>query len=322
MIQQNLAGPAVRGVYAYPRLSKTDLWFMRIGGDGLGNLLFNWARCLAASRRQGWPMVWPTWKSYKPKNKRVNPYDHRVYADLFQPTGDYLHGWRKAAVLASRRWIGEADAAEVPPARRCVVQFRGMGGKFEPFLDQLELIRAELLAMTRKPHLAGYAPDPKAPIGIHVRRGDFVWQPDVETMVEKDNSALPIEWYAATLQAVRECIGKPVPARVFSDGTDDELARLVGMPAVRRVEFGSSLADLLALSRCSLIIASGSTFSMWASYLHQVPTIWHPGKLLQKVHLVDRGQEVEWYPGRDLPGWLGEVLSGAATARVQSGQAT
>ena len=39
-------------VFAYPRLSKTDLLFVRIGGNGLGNLMFTWARCLAAAQRQ------------------------------------------------------------------------------------------------------------------------------------------------------------------------------------------------------------------------------------------------------------------------------
>ena len=86
-------------VYAFPRLSKTDLWFVRIGGDGLGNLLFNWARCLSVSRHNGWRMVWPTWKSHKPKNRRVNPYDHRLYDDLFRPTESYVHGIAKPLVL-------------------------------------------------------------------------------------------------------------------------------------------------------------------------------------------------------------------------------
>lgn len=60
-------------VFAFPRLSKTDLLFIRVGGNGLGNLMFTWARCLAASQRHGWQMVWPTWQSFKPKNWRVNP---------------------------------------------------------------------------------------------------------------------------------------------------------------------------------------------------------------------------------------------------------
>ena len=34
-------------VFAYPRLSKTDLLFLRLGGNGLGNLMFAWARALS-----------------------------------------------------------------------------------------------------------------------------------------------------------------------------------------------------------------------------------------------------------------------------------
>jgi hypothetical protein len=56
--------------------------------------MLTWARRLAASERQGWRMVWPTWPSFKPKNWRVNPYDHRTYSDLFQPDELYITGWR------------------------------------------------------------------------------------------------------------------------------------------------------------------------------------------------------------------------------------
>ncbi|MEJ2534802.1 MAG: hypothetical protein P8008_04890, partial [Gammaproteobacteria bacterium] len=219
-------------IYAYPRLSKTDLWFTRIGGDGLGNLLFNWARCLVTARDRGWRVVWPTWKSHKPKNKRVNPYDHRLYDDLFLPTAEYVHGWRKPLVLASRRWMGEAEALAAPPSRSCVVQFRGMAGKFEPFLGEVDWVREQLLAITRPEHLAGYRAERPAPVTIHVRRGDFEWQPDQETRVRKDNSALPIEWYVDALGAVRERLGRPVEAWVFSDGTAAELEPLLREPGV------------------------------------------------------------------------------------------
>ena len=90
-------------IYTYARLSKTDLLCLRIGGNGLGNLLLTWARCLSVSEKHGWQMVWPTWGSFKPKNWRVNPYDHRTYTDLFRATGRYVSGWRKPYRLARHR---------------------------------------------------------------------------------------------------------------------------------------------------------------------------------------------------------------------------
>jgi Glycosyl transferase family 11 len=295
-------------IYAYPRLSKTDLLFIRIGGDGLGNLLFKWARCLAASERHGWRMIWPTWPSFKPKNWRVNPYDHRTYSDLFRPSERYVTGWRKPWCLARYRWIPEeqALAAGAPPGS--VVEFRGMIDKFAPFREDHELVYGELLKITRAQHLAAFAePDP-APIGIHVRRGDFVQQASRDDMQRIDNSLLPLEWYMAALQAVRAAAGRTVRAAVFSDGTAEELAPLLALPAVQRADYGSGLGDMLGLSRSRLLIASGSTFSMWGSYLGQVPAIWHPGKLLQHVLIAQPEREIEWAEGDSLPGWVGSVL--------------
>jgi hypothetical protein len=197
--------------------------------------------------------------------------------------------------------VGEADALAAPPSRSCVVQFRGMAGKFEPFLGEVDWVREQLLAITRPEHLVGYRAERSAPVTIHVRRGDFEWQPDQDTRVRKDNSALPIEWYVDALGAVRERLGRSVEAWVFSDGTAAELEPLLSMPGVARMEYGSAIADMLALSRGRLLIASGSTFSMWASWLGQVPTIWHPGKRLQRLHLEGGDTEIEWAPGDVLP---------------------
>jgi hypothetical protein len=295
-------------VFAYPRLSKTDLLFIRIGGDGLGNLLFKWARCLAASERHGWRMVWPTWPSFKPKNWRVNPYDHRTYADLFTPNARYVSGWRKPWYLARYRWIPEQQALATGAPPGSVVEFRGMAEQFAPFRAEHELVYGELLRIARPLHLAALAePDP-APIGIHVRRGDFVQQASHDAMLRIDNSLLPLEWYMAALQAVRGAAGRMVPAAVYSDGTAEELAPLLALPAVQRVDYGSGLGDMLGLSRSRLLIASGSTFSMWGSYLGQVPAIWHPGKLLQHVLIAQPEREIEWLEGDTLPAWVRSVL--------------
>ena len=294
-------------VFAFPRLSKTDLLFVRIGGNGLGNLMFTWARCLAASERNDWRMLWPTWQSFKPKNWRVNPYDHRTYSDLFQPNERYVTGWRKPWYLARYRWITEKTALERGAPQGSVVEFRGMEGKFAPFREQHELVYGELLKIARPQHLEAFSdPDP-APIGIHVRRGDFVQQSSYGDMVNFNNSLLPLEWYMDALRAVRSITGEETAAYVFSDGTAEELAPLLALPAVERMDYGSGLGDMLGLSRSRMLIASGSTFSMWGSYLGQVPTIWHPQKLLQHVLNEHPEREIEWAPGDPLPDWIRDL---------------
>jgi len=296
-------------IYAFPRLSKTDLLFIRIGGNGLGNLLFTWARCLAASERHGWRMIWPTWRSFKPKNWRVNPYDHRTYSDLFQPNVRYVTGWRKPWYLARHPWIAEADAMNSTVAPGSVIEFRGMKDFFTPFRNEHALVYSELQLIARTQHLAAFSEPNPSPIGIHVRRGDFIQRTDYAEIVSDHNSLLPLDWYIQALQAVRKKAGRDIPAYVFSDGTESELEALLALPRVRRVEYGSGLADILGLSRSRLLIASGSTFSMWGSFLGQIPTIWHPGKLLQPLLIENPERELEWAPGHSLPDWIGALFN-------------
>jgi len=127
-------------------------------------------------------------------------------------------------------------------------------------------------------------------------------------MLDRNNSVLPLEWYIGALKAVRTRAGRDVPAQVFSDGSDEELAGLLALPAVRRMDYGSGLGDMLGLSRSRLLIASGSTFSMWGSYLGQVPAIWHPQKLLQHVLIEHPEREIEWAPGGPLPDWVAQLI--------------
>ena len=306
-------------VYSYARLSKADFAYFRIGGNGLGNLLFTWARCLSRSRQNGWRMIWPAWYSHKPKNKRVNPYDQRTYGDLFSPTADYISGLAKLPHLLFRRRVSESEAELGPPAPGRLVQFRGMAGKFQPFLADLSLVRRELLNMTRPQHLAGFQLADPAPIGLHIRRGDFLQRGSYEETVQRHNSLLPMEWYMAALEQVRARCGQPVPAFVFSDGSAEELAPILAMENVQRVEYGSSIADILALSRSRLLIASDSTFSQWAAYLGQLPAIWHPGKLKDSIILDGAAPEMEWATGDSMPQWVTAVTEKPVTDWARAG---
>src|SRR5208337_4075978 len=48
-------------VYVYPQLHGVDLVFLRIGGVGLGNLLFPFARAVIFAKRYGFRLIAPTW---------------------------------------------------------------------------------------------------------------------------------------------------------------------------------------------------------------------------------------------------------------------
>ena len=75
-----------------------------------------------------------------------------------------------------------------------------------------------------------------------------------------------------------------VPIVVFTDGRPEEVRELTELKGVRYHDRKPAITDLLMLSNADLLLASGrSTFSMWASFLGEMPTIYAPGKMQQRV---------------------------------------
>jgi hypothetical protein len=89
----------------------------------------------------------------------------------------------------------------------------------------------------------------------------------------------PTEWFVATLQLIRVNAGWDVPAAIVSDGRPEELADILTLPAVRYADIGSALGSIWLMSRARLLIGSGgSTFSLWAVFLGQMPAAFPPGQ--------------------------------------------
>ena len=68
---------------------------------------------------------------------------------------------------------------------------------------------------------------------------------------------------------------------------------------------------MLALSRCKVLVSSASTFSMWASFLGQMPTIWFPGQMRQKLIINDKLFEGEMDYNDPLPTSIIQLLNNA-----------
>ena len=93
---------------------------------------------------------------------------------------------------------------------------------------------------------------------------------------------------------------------MFSDGSDVELAPLLTMPGVVRSYYGNALADIVAISKCRLLIGSDSTFSGWGAFLGNVPCVFahlHYGKILPENALMlisDNSEEIGmWMQNRE-----------------------
>lgn len=112
---------------------------------------------------------------------------------------------------------------------------------------------------------------PEPFLGVHVRRGDF----------RQGGLAIDDAWYIrAVSQALRGAFpdgGRP-QIRIFSDAAPQSLRFLAeAFPNVTIQPKAPALLDLLHLSRCAALVGtSRSTFGMWAAFLGQMPSFWHP----------------------------------------------
>lgn len=283
-------------VYAMPEL----------GRYGLTHGLLAWARCRLWCEMHGARMVAPVWFRIRIGPWLRNERDKRSYFLLFHP-GAAITGLHRTWLLATceRREIGpEWPDPPAPGARPLLLRFHNALQQnevksFHQVRGHGAFIRRELEAITRP---AFRPPPPAAPfIAIHVRLGDFSAPASVAALAQgASNSRLPVEWYADRLAALRARLGRDVPAIVFSDGEDAELAPLLALPAVVRPPRQSAITDLLQMGQGACVISSGSGFSLWGAFLGDAARLCFPGQLIVPA-LADARREIESGFGEDLP---------------------
>lgn len=284
-------------LYAYPKLSKWDFSYFRFLGPGLGNLLFPWARSILASQKYGLTPISPTWFQIKVGPILRREADLRFYFDLFKKNPHEISGMRKLFYLLKHSLVTEDYLVYLKSCiyplknETKIVVFEGLKDYFNSMIMEHAFIYDELLKITRNEHKKGLYFDFSKAISVHIRLGDF-----------KGSCATPIQWYIDTLNKLRAEFGRDWPIYIFSDGTDDEIMPVLMLPHTTRLSFGSSLADLLALSKASLLIGSAaSTFSQWASFLGRMPVIWPPDSLKQRFYYNNTLSEIENAQEEELP---------------------
>jgi hypothetical protein len=276
-------------LYGYPDMGRT----------GLAHSLLAWARCALWCRDTGATMLAPRWL-----RPRIGPYlrrerDKRNYFLLFH-SGQYLADPTRAALLLTAdRMFAELDLPKpgYKPTKPTVIVFRNAMADNEKKMFHLvaehgPYLREQLVAMTRPRHIPPRAPSPF--IAAHVRMGDFNVATAEQLKAGATNARIPVEWYASVAQQLRAQLGSNAPVVVFSDGSDAALAPLLSLENVVRSPRQPSITDLLAISQASVLIASGSGFSHWGSFLGNVPRISLTGQALSRfVKLAEREIETD-----------------------------
>jgi len=252
--------------YTFVSLGKFESLGVRLGGAGLGNILFPWATALIYAKNNNLQRIQTTWKNFKIGTFLRKERDKRMYFDLF--TGkDGIGGFKKFFLLnfSSK-----------------VKYFSRMDDLFELFKNEQAFVKQELLKIINPYHLQKANEFDASSIGVHIRMGDFR-NPDNEDVLRKGawNYRLPIQWYKNIISKIREVSDMPI--YIFSDAENTELEEILDIDNCKRAYFGSAISDMIALSRCKVLVSSASTFSMWASFLGQMPTICFPGQMRQKL---------------------------------------
>lgn len=297
--------------YIYPKFSKYELVGVRFGGAGLGNLLFMWSRAIATAKEHDCELIWPTWPSikYGPWIRREK--DKRLYADLFQNRANMIGGIKKYKLLLLSNKIyckkyDEINWNEIH--KNDVIIGKGFGlesGELQMSFDDLQEYQSDI-AMTitkclqkKGKKALGFNADNA--INVHVRLGDFS-AVNLHALANGDNNTrIQIDWYVAIVKKIREAAGWPVQVNVFSDGTDEELAALLVLQNVRRITYGNSIADIVALSKAPVMIPSASSFSLWARFLGECSSISYPNQMKASILSHGTGFEVECATDDALP---------------------
>ncbi len=270
-------------------------------GAGLGTRLFPWARCAIFAQANKIPMLAPQWVQ-----PRVGPllrggidigaYHRQILLlGLFRHPPGTIRRLGKLFVQLTGTRVEEPVRLDethdfAPSDQKVIVTFHGVGDKFERLNGHDQFLLESLQAITRHGWIEFVDGMGSVPIGINVRLGnDFGTARSDEEYYTKGPLKTPVEWFVACLEWLRGMLGYPARAVVVSDGTRAELGPLLDLENVEFIRPGCAISDLLILAKSQLLLASGgSSFSAWASFLGQMPTISHPGQSLSWFRLTNR----------------------------------
>lgn len=240
--------------YIYPFLPavKTTPLF-RIGGNGLANCLFVYAKAIISAKKYNAKIIAPTWFNLSIGTYLRHQADKRHYLGLFN-TKNELTGLSRILKI----WFGEkiTDKQAFEKADSGILIEKGIYDFFEPLRGHSECVREYIIEHVAKDLLKQVdSYDFTQCIAVHVRLGDFAM-----------SRRVPTEWY---LEKMKDHADKHI--LIFSDGTDEELKPYLEIPNAEKAFYGGAIQDIIAMSRCEYIIGSDSSFSAWAAYLGQTP---------------------------------------------------
>lgn len=267
-------------------------------GSGLGNLIWIWAKCFIWCKDHHTDIIAPDWAQFHPVRFLKREADMRFYKGYFTNKG-YIKGLKKYFKLVAYGSIPfenfDDSQYNIIMHKKNVVVFSELG-EFTPLIGRHKEVYAELIRISHPICIPAKLSYPF--IAIHIRRGDFGKGTVEDLRNGKTNLQIPIEWYVAALKALRKETGSNSKVILFSDGTAEELSPLLVESNVELSTQKNALIDLLNMSYAAALIGSRSSFSLLASYLGQIPTLYYKGARPWFENIVDSAYgvdlEIEW----------------------------
>lgn len=248
----------------FPILSRADFVIFRLLGPGLGNLLFPVYRAYQAHREFGGTLVFPQFMQLKVGPWLRRERDARSYGDIFLKRNltevrQHIH----ALVLSAAR-----DRSRLRTYEGLGNYFHDLNPKFKSdFIGFLthRYARQDMLNQES----SKITPND---ICVHIRRGDF--QPAGAGGNGGMNYQVDDDWY---IQATKVARSKSPTGRVmiFTDAESTSEKIINGIMPDEIDTAPDALQSMIKMSKHGQIVASKSSFSLWAAYLGSGSAIIH-----------------------------------------------
>lgn len=266
---------------------KKEIVFVDLPYHGLGNKLWIWAKALCFARDAGLldEVKVFGWTHINPDRYLLNKFDKRNYRSIFRDDASVsrMHFWLLRMQHKIPRFFPNQKQH----------RFRVMGS-FEPLYGQQEFVKEQLIRILNPDILDEVNAIPQR-VAVHIRLGDFKpVSEELEAFPEKTtNTRVPLKWYKKAMYALVHEHPSLNKFTLFSDGTKEELADIVAFLKMKdetvvdqsfdidlEVDQSSNpMTALLRMSTASFLIGSNSTYSYFANYFGQMPSLYFPGSI-------------------------------------------
>ena len=236
--------------YVYPKFDGIDLYFFRLGGSGLGNLLYPFFKALVYAKKENLGIISPTFLSIK-----IGPYLRRELQKR-----NYKYSLKGSITGIRRLWLLIFSNE--------IVTFKSFGDGFKSLYGYEDFLKEKFKSLTRVDF------DEKKyqhSICCHIRLGDFKQSLGEEL---SNNTRIPIKWYKDVIKQIRKD-DKDLKVFLFSDGYDDELKELIELGNIKNETSTNPIEDILKLSCSKYLIGSYSSFSFWGAFFSKGVCVWH-----------------------------------------------